>query len=76
MDSDVIVDMKGRILIPKEIREKLNIKPGVRLLIKIENGRLVLLKTTPLDDFRSEIETFQEKLQKLTIDPIPIEKLF
>ena len=76
MDSDVIVDTKGRILIPKDIREKLNISPGVRFLIKIEEGRLVLLRTTSLEDFQSEIETFQEKLKKLTNEPIPIEKLF
>lgn len=76
LNSDVIVDTKGRILIPKDIREKLNILPGVRFLIKIEDGRLVLLRTTSLEDFQSEIETFQEKLKKLTSDPIPTEKLF
>ena len=76
LNSDVIVDTKGRILIPKDIREKLNISPGVRFLIKIEDGRIVLLRTTSLDDFQSEIETFQKKLKKLTNDPIPIEKLF
>ncbi|MHA1245558.1 MAG: AbrB/MazE/SpoVT family DNA-binding domain-containing protein [Candidatus Heimdallarchaeota archaeon] len=76
MDSDIIVDTKGRILIPKEIRQRLKIKPGSRLFLKIENGRLVLLKATSLSDFQSELETFQEKLKKLTSDPIPTEKLF
>ncbi|MHA1354531.1 MAG: AbrB/MazE/SpoVT family DNA-binding domain-containing protein [Candidatus Heimdallarchaeota archaeon] len=76
MDSDIIVDTKGRILIPKEIRQRLKIKPGTRLFLKIEDGRLVLLKATSLSDFQSELETFQEKLKKLTSDPIPTEKLF
>ncbi len=76
MDFDVIVDTKGRILIPKSISEKLNILPGVRFLIKIEDGRLILLRTTSLEDFQSEIETFQEKLKKLTSVLIPTEKLF
>ncbi|MHA1187994.1 MAG: AbrB/MazE/SpoVT family DNA-binding domain-containing protein, partial [Candidatus Heimdallarchaeota archaeon] len=48
MDSDIIVDTKGRILIPKEIRQRLKIKPGTRLFLKIEDGRLVLLKATSL----------------------------
>ena len=76
MDSDVTIDMKGRILIPKEIREKLNLKPGVRLLIKIENGRIILLKSTSLEDFQSEIKSFQQKLKDLTTEPIPTKKLF
>lgn len=76
MDSDIIVDTKGRILIPKKIRKRLNIKPGTRLFLKIEGGRLVLLRATSLSDFQSEIEAFQEKLRKLTNDPIPTEKLF
>ena len=76
MDSDIIVDMKGRILIPKEIRQRLNIKPGSRLLPKIEDGRLVLLQVTSPNDFQSEVEAFQEKLRKLTTEPIPTEKLF
>jgi len=76
LDTDIIVDTKGRILIPKEIRKRLNIKPGTRLFLKIEDGRLVLLKATSLSEFQSEIEVFQEKLRKLTRDPIPTEKLF
>ena len=55
MNSDVIVDTKGRILIPKDIREKLNILPGVRFLIKIEDGRLVLLRTTSLEGHNNEV---------------------
>ncbi|TFG18794.1 MAG: AbrB/MazE/SpoVT family DNA-binding domain-containing protein [Promethearchaeota archaeon] len=76
MDSSVTIDVKGRILIPKEMREKLNLKPGVKLIIKIEDGRLVLLKSTSLEDFQSEIKSFQQKLKKLTTEPIPTEKLF
>jgi len=76
MASDIIVDTKGRILIPKEIRKRLNIKPGSKLFLKVEDDRLVLLRATSLSDFQSELESFQEKLRKLTTDPIPTEKLF
>ena len=76
MVSDIIVDTKGRILIPKEIRQRLKIKPGSRLILKIEDDRLVLLRATSLKDFQSEVTVFQEKLRNLTTDPIPIEKLF
>ncbi|TFF99567.1 MAG: AbrB/MazE/SpoVT family DNA-binding domain-containing protein [Promethearchaeota archaeon] len=76
MDSDIVVDSKGRILIPKEIRKKLNIKSGSKLILKIEDERLVLLRATPLKDFQSELESFQEKLKKLTTEPISTDKLF
>ncbi|MBN1329316.1 MAG: AbrB/MazE/SpoVT family DNA-binding domain-containing protein [Candidatus Heimdallarchaeota archaeon] len=76
MDSDIVVDSKGRILIPKEIRKKLNIKSGSKLILKIEDERLVLLRATSLNDFQSELASFQEKLRRLTAEPISTDKLF
>ena len=76
MDFNVTVDEKGRILIPKEIRENFKIKPGDRFSIRIERNSLILLKTESLNDFQSELETFQEKLKKFIAEPMPTEKLF
>uniref|UniRef100_UPI0025BA8461 AbrB/MazE/SpoVT family DNA-binding domain-containing protein n=1 Tax=Ferroglobus sp. TaxID=2614230 RepID=UPI0025BA8461 len=38
------VDEKGRILLPKEIREKLNIKPGDEFLVADVDKDAVVLK--------------------------------
>ena len=39
-----VVDELGRIIIPKEIREKLDIKANDTLLITTENNKIVLTK--------------------------------
>ncbi|MGC9203051.1 MAG: AbrB/MazE/SpoVT family DNA-binding domain-containing protein, partial [Thermoproteota archaeon] len=36
MTTEVTVDHKGRILIPKEIREKIGLKAGRRVKIKVD----------------------------------------
>ena len=45
MELTVRVDSKGRILIPKEVRERLGIKGAVKL--KVEENRIIV---TPLAD--------------------------
>lgn len=42
MVSEVLVTRKYQVTIPKEIREKLKIEVGDRLLIRIEGGKIVL----------------------------------
>ncbi len=41
MDS-ITLSAKGQIVIPRGIREKYNLKKGDRLLVRDENGRIVL----------------------------------
>lgn len=45
--SVVTTSKRGQIVIPKDIRKKLQIQPGKRLLIKVEKDRAIL---TPLPD--------------------------
>ena len=70
------MDTKGRILVPLEIRKQLNFEPGERFIVTIENGRLVLLKSSSYEEFMQEIKEFQQELQKITQKPISTEKLF
>jgi len=41
------MDERGRILIPSEEREKLQLKPGTEFDLKIERGMLILKTVTP-----------------------------
>jgi len=43
----VTTSQRGQIVIPKQVRKKLQIGPGKRLLLKTEGNRIVL---TPLPD--------------------------
>lgn len=46
---DVTLAERGQIVIPKEARDALGLKPGARLQISIEAGRLVIEKKVQLD---------------------------
>ncbi|ACR41441.1 AbrB/MazE/SpoVT family DNA-binding domain-containing protein [Saccharolobus islandicus] len=38
----VTVDERGRIVIPKDIRDKLNLKEGSKVEINLDNGRIII----------------------------------
>jgi AbrB family looped-hinge helix DNA binding protein len=40
---------RGQIVIPKEARDALGLKPGARLQLRIEDGRLLIEKKVQLD---------------------------
>jgi AbrB family looped-hinge helix DNA binding protein len=46
---DVTLAERGQIVIPKEARDALGLKPGSRLQLRIESGRLVIEKKIQLD---------------------------
>ncbi len=45
----VRVDSKGRIVLPKDIREKCGIKPGSRILVEVRGTNEVLLRVIERD---------------------------
>jgi AbrB family looped-hinge helix DNA binding protein len=46
---DVTLAERGQIVIPKEARDALGLKPGSKLQIRIEDNRLVIEKKVALD---------------------------
>lgn len=44
MTTEVKVDPQGRVLIPSSLRQQLELRPGERLIPRVEDGRLVLEK--------------------------------
>lgn len=50
MDAiDITLAERGQIVIPKEARDALGLKPGARLQLRIEAGRLLIEKKVQLD---------------------------
>jgi len=50
MDTiDITLAERGQIVIPKEARDALGLKPGARLQLRIESGRLLIEKKVQLD---------------------------
>lgn len=45
MEQEVIIDKKGRVLIPKEVREKVGLQAGGKAMLRVEKEELII---TPL----------------------------
>lgn len=46
---DITLAARGQIVIPKEARDALGLKPGARLRLRVEGGRLLIEKRVQLD---------------------------
>jgi len=61
------VDNKGRLLLPKAIREKSEIKEGTYVKVETEGNRVILESTeSPADKYRGlfKVETLPEDLDR------------
>jgi antitoxin PrlF len=60
--EDIIkVSTKGQIVIPKEIRKKMGVRGGEKLLVLTRNGDILLRKTEEVS-----IENIAKKIEKVT----------
>ena len=74
---EVTLAERGQIVIPKEARDALGLKPGSRLQVRIESGRLVIEKRVQLDLSRwigkavDDGLTTDQALAELRARPVP-----
>lgn len=54
--EEAAVDDKGRVLIPKALREKVGLKPGDTTRLKVEGGRIVIIPPISPQEFIQEME--------------------
>ena len=55
MQFDVSISTKGQLVLPKEIRDKFQLKVGSKLRVFVENGKIVLQPRSLEDDVRDFI---------------------
>jgi len=64
------VDNKGRVVLPSELRSKLNINPGDEFIVdELGSGALILKKV----DLRAIIEDLIEKAKNIDLDQLEAE---
>ena len=75
--ADVTLAERGQIVIPKEARDALGLKPGARLSLRVEGGRLLIEKRVQLDLTRwigkavDDGLTTEQALTELRGRPVP-----
>ena len=73
--EEVVIDSKGRVLIPKQVREKIGLKPGGKARLKIDKATLVIIPPVSPEEFIEEMEgCIKEGVQ--TIDPLELKKMW
>lgn len=74
---DITLAERGQIVIPKEARDAMGLKPGAKLQIRMTDGRLVIEKKVALDLSRwvgraiDDGLTTDEALSELRDRPVP-----
>ncbi len=54
MSAVVVLDNRGRVVVPKEIREKLGLKGGASLILESKDDMIVLRATKESVDFNGD----------------------
>lgn len=73
--KEVIVDDRGRILIPKELREKVGLKPGSGARLEVKNGQIIITPPSSPKDFIREMVGFMVE-GKATGDPLKLKHIW
>ncbi|MEM3526019.1 MAG: AbrB/MazE/SpoVT family DNA-binding domain-containing protein [Candidatus Jordarchaeaceae archaeon] len=58
MVGEAVIDIKGRIAIPKQLRESLNLREGTKVKLLLEEGKIVIMKPVTPEEFIREMEGF------------------
>lgn len=77
MDSESIIDDQGKVRIPLDLRKKMNLHPGEKVLFRIENEKIVIVKALTPKEFIEKSKEFRKHLSEVTDEPLPpIKKIF
>ncbi len=58
MVDEAVIDSKGRIVIPKRLREILDLREGNKVKLLIGEGKIVVMKPVAPEEFIREMEGF------------------
>ncbi len=75
MSEEIAIDEKGRILIPKETRDKIGLKTGGKARLKVENQKLVIMPPVSPEEFIKELEGCIEEGTP-SLDPLELKRIW
>jgi len=77
MAEEVVVDKKGRIVIPRHLRKELGFGEGVKVRLTLEEDRIVLTRSVTPEEFIQKMEGCIKKNSSIPkIDPLELKKIW
>lgn len=73
--EEVTVDNKGRVLIPKEVRDKVGLQAGGKARLKIEKESIIIMPPISPEEFIEEMEGCIREGTP-AIDPLKLKKMW
>lgn len=73
--EEVVIDDRGRILIPKEIRDRLGLQPGNTARLEVEEGKLIIMPPLSPDEFIKRMEGCITKGEP-AMDPLKLKEVW
>lgn len=77
MTDESVIDDKGRVAIPKRIRDELDLREGTRVKLELEKERIVIRKPIDPKEFITKMEGFIKEgspIQKA--DPLRLKEIW
>jgi len=77
MVQEAIIDTKGRIVIPRQLREKLNLREGSKVRLTLEEGKIVIIRPITPKEFIHQMEgSVKEGSPIPKINPLELKKIW
>ena len=74
--STTTIDEKGRVTIPKELRDQLGLEAGSKIVFAVINNSLLLRKTITVSEFEHISDKITQQLAEQTEAKLELDKLF
>jgi AbrB family looped-hinge helix DNA binding protein len=75
MSTEVTVDSKGRIQIPKAVRDKVGLHIGGKARLKVEKENIVIIPPISAEEFIKEMEGCIKE-GEVIMDPLKLKKIW
>jgi len=72
--AEMVVDSKGRVVLPKEVRRLLGLKEGSRLKIQVGGRKVMIYPPVQAEDFIKEMEGYVK--EALPENPLEVKRIW
>jgi AbrB family looped-hinge helix DNA binding protein len=77
MEGITSIDDQGRVNIPVQMRERLDLRPGENVIVRLQDDHTIIIKKAiPVEEFIAESHALMKHLGEISDKPFKFEKLF